>query len=270
MSEWSPIAYEYDPLKAGSIDGTDTEPHDRAVWRAMNAHYKPSDIQSKPEHTLFVGRLPYHLKEEQLYEKFSQFGIVENIHLIRDIVTGQSRGYGFVVFRHEHDARLAYQECDNLEIEGSPVIIDWEVGHRMKGWIPRRLGGGWGGRKEAGQLRFGCKDRPWRKPIIIHNKHHSRNTSSREGYRDAGSSVNRRYNDSHRPYKAKENKNYQLQLCHEGNQERIKQYDHRRGRSIERNGDDSRQRGYHHGRHSSYCLASARHEDMKRYAVTEK
>eukprot|EP01126_Amoeba_proteus_P036479 TRINITY_DN3720_c0_g1_i5.p1 TRINITY_DN3720_c0_g1~~TRINITY_DN3720_c0_g1_i5.p1 ORF type:complete len:166 (-),score=20.67 TRINITY_DN3720_c0_g1_i5:488-985(-) len=29
---------DYDPLKAGSIDGTDTKPHDRAIVRAMNAN----------------------------------------------------------------------------------------------------------------------------------------------------------------------------------------------------------------------------------------
>ena len=37
---WAPhvASYgSYDPLKAGSIDGTDTEPHDRAVMRGMAA-----------------------------------------------------------------------------------------------------------------------------------------------------------------------------------------------------------------------------------------
>ena len=37
---WSPLAVDYGyyaPLQAGSIDGTDTIPHDRAVVRAMSA-----------------------------------------------------------------------------------------------------------------------------------------------------------------------------------------------------------------------------------------
>lgn len=34
-SNWTPMAKEYHPLQAGSIDGTDTMPHDRAVIRAM-------------------------------------------------------------------------------------------------------------------------------------------------------------------------------------------------------------------------------------------
>uniref|UniRef100_A0A0P4WFH4 U11/U12 small nuclear ribonucleoprotein 35 kDa protein n=1 Tax=Scylla olivacea TaxID=85551 RepID=A0A0P4WFH4_SCYOL len=169
MSDWRPVARDhYDPLKAGSIDGTDTEPHDRAVWRAMNAHYVPPEVDTKPSHTLFVGRLPHNVDEEQLHHKFSAFGVVEKICLIRDIVTGYSKGYCFVEYRKERDAEYAMRESTGLLINGCPVLVDWEAGHRLKGWVPRRLGGGWGGRKEAGQLRFGCRDRPWKKPIVIH------------------------------------------------------------------------------------------------------
>lgn len=165
--DWKPIAREYNPLAAGSIDGTDTEPHDRAVWRAMHAHHTPPELPSKSDRTLFVGRLPQNLKEDQLRDRFSRFGVVESVHLVTDIVTGQSRRYGFVEFRRGRDAAEAQRECRGLEIEGRQVIVDWEAGRKMKGWIPRRLGGGWGGRKEAGQLRFGCVDRLWKKPIVI-------------------------------------------------------------------------------------------------------
>ena len=39
-SFWAPLAVEYGgyvPLQAGSIDGTDTVPHDRGIVRAMNS-----------------------------------------------------------------------------------------------------------------------------------------------------------------------------------------------------------------------------------------
>lgn len=35
----------------------------------------------------------------------------------------------------------------------------------MKGWKPRRLGGGFGGQRQSGQLRFGCVSRPFQKPF---------------------------------------------------------------------------------------------------------
>lgn len=51
-------------------------------------------------------------------------------------------------------------------VRGAEIIVDRECGRTMKGWKPRRLGGGFGGRKESGQLRFGCRDRPWKEPIV--------------------------------------------------------------------------------------------------------
>ena len=39
-NNWSPLAKFYHPLQAGSIDGTDTVPHDRAVSRAIVAKCK--------------------------------------------------------------------------------------------------------------------------------------------------------------------------------------------------------------------------------------
>lgn len=57
MRDWSPYAKDYDPLKAGSIDGTDTEPHDKAVSRAIRSHYEPPHgLKSNPSRTLFVAR----------------------------------------------------------------------------------------------------------------------------------------------------------------------------------------------------------------------
>lgn len=71
LSGWSPYVKVYDPLKAGSIDGTDLDPHDHAVVRAMSAKYKPPDertITSDPSLTLFVGRLNLRTSERQLSE----------------------------------------------------------------------------------------------------------------------------------------------------------------------------------------------------------
>lgn len=38
--------------------GTDTEPHDRAIVRAMHSEYSPNKlVKGNPSHTLFIGRL---------------------------------------------------------------------------------------------------------------------------------------------------------------------------------------------------------------------
>ncbi|KAI4477975.1 hypothetical protein M0804_012455 [Polistes exclamans] len=167
LQKWTPYAKEYDPLKAGSIDGTDTEPHDKAVSRAMQAHYEPPHgLKSKPERTLFVARFGPKIMEQDLKEYFSRYGEVLSTKIIVDIVTGLSQGYGFVEMRNVDEARRAVRRSTDATIKGYHIFVDFECSRTMKGWKPRRLGGGFGGRKESGQLRFGGKDRPFRKLII--------------------------------------------------------------------------------------------------------
>lgn len=168
MSDWSPIAKVYDPLKAGSIDGTDVEPHDRAVWRAMCAHYKPNKgVVGDPLLSLFVSRLNPLTTEEKLHEVFSKYGDIQRLRLVRDIVTGYSKGYAFIEYKEERSVVRARRDANKLVVDQHEVFVDFEQERSLKGWVPRRLGGGQGGKKESGQLRFGGRDRPFRKPINL-------------------------------------------------------------------------------------------------------
>lgn len=97
----------YDPILSGSIDGTDTTPHDRGLVRARNSRYvvKNCDLlTARPQCSLFVGRLGQAIDEKRLKRFFERFGSLESVRIVRDLVTGFSRGYGFVSFKHRHDA----------------------------------------------------------------------------------------------------------------------------------------------------------------------
>ncbi|XP_012219150.1 U11/U12 small nuclear ribonucleoprotein 35 kDa protein-like [Linepithema humile] len=167
LQNWTPYAKKYDPLKAGSIDGTDTEPHDKAVSRAIQMHYEPPhNLESTPERTLFVARFGPRVTKQDLKEFFSKYGNVSSVKVIVDVVTGLSQGYGFVEMRSEDDARRVLRRTTDATLKGYNIFIDYECGRSMKGWKPRRLGGGFGGKKESGQLRFGGKDRPFKRPIV--------------------------------------------------------------------------------------------------------
>lgn len=168
MNDWNPIAKEYNPLKAGSIDGTDVDPHDRAVFRAMYARYKPNKgVLGDPLLTIFVARLNPLTTEDKLHEVFSKFGDIHRLRLVRDIVTGFSKGYAFVEYKEERSVCRAWREGNKLVVDQHEVFVDMEQERALKGWVPRRLGGGLGGKKESGQLRFGGRDRPFRKPINL-------------------------------------------------------------------------------------------------------
>jgi U11/U12 small nuclear ribonucleoprotein SNRNP35 len=167
MEKWSPYLDKvYCPLLAGSIDGTDDQPHDRAICRALEAKYKPSKlVQGDPNLTLFVARLSPNTDEDTIYSAFRQFGKIRHARLVRDIVTGFSKCYGFVEFESEKSLRQALSR-EQFTIDDKEVLLDTERSRTLKNWVPRRLGGGFGGKKESGQLRFGGVDRPFRKPIM--------------------------------------------------------------------------------------------------------
>uniref|UniRef100_A0A0E0M3B9 RRM domain-containing protein n=1 Tax=Oryza punctata TaxID=4537 RepID=A0A0E0M3B9_ORYPU len=95
----------------------------------------------------------------------SRYGRVKNMRLVRDIVTGASRGYAFVEYETDREMRRAYEDAHHSIIDGSEVLLDYYRQQLMPGWIPRRLGGGLGGKKESGQLRFGGRERPFRAPL---------------------------------------------------------------------------------------------------------
>ena len=133
-----------------------------------------------------VRHLPNQTKEISLRNVFSRYGELQNCRLVRDVITGKSRGYAFVEYKRERDFEEALRDSGDLVIDGQKVTVDKECERTLKGWIPRRFGGGFGGKKESGQLRFGGIERPFRRPIPVNSKplgrHHSSN-ESRDGKR---------------------------------------------------------------------------------------
>ncbi|XP_026470840.1 U11/U12 small nuclear ribonucleoprotein 35 kDa protein-like isoform X2 [Ctenocephalides felis] len=173
-SNWQSIVKdEYIPLKVGSIDATDTQPHDRAIIRAETSEYYPNKkVTGEARKTIFIGRLNPHSTENTLMRFFSEFGRIRKCRVVRDIVTGFSKRYAFIEYEHSADALKASERADGMIIDKEKIFVDMECERTLKGWKPRRLGGGFGGQKESGQLRFGGKARPFLRPIDAFTRKH--------------------------------------------------------------------------------------------------
>lgn len=57
--------------------------------------------------------------------------------------------FSFVFEYLAHTSSAAYKESDGLHIMGKRILVDVERGRTVRGWKPRRLGGGLGGRPKA-------------------------------------------------------------------------------------------------------------------------
>lgn len=144
----------YDPQMSGSIDGTDFTPHDRALTRAYRSKYQPP--QPPVPSSVFVGHIPPSCTEADLAQLFPT---ATGVHLIRDVVTRESKGYAFL--DGPVDRKKQYH------FRGHLLLLEDVASRKLPGWKPRRCGGGLGGRKESGQLRFGGSQRPFKQPFHL-------------------------------------------------------------------------------------------------------
>ncbi|MDZ4148493.1 MAG: RNA-binding protein [Flavobacteriaceae bacterium] len=73
---------------------------------------------------IFVGSLPYRLKEAQLSQYFEEYGAVESVKIITDRETGRSKGFGFVVMANDEEAAAAIEGLNGAELDGRAIVVN--------------------------------------------------------------------------------------------------------------------------------------------------
>ena len=61
------------------------------------------------EYKVFVKGINPNISDDNLKEHFSKYGRIKGIQLIRDKVTGSSKGYAFIEFQDKDSAHKAYK-----------------------------------------------------------------------------------------------------------------------------------------------------------------
>jgi len=89
---------------------------------------------------LFVGNLSFETSDEDLKEIFSRAGACETASVIRDRMTGRSRGFGFVEMGSDEDAKRAIAELNGKDLRGRNISVS-EARERSEGRGPRPSGG---------------------------------------------------------------------------------------------------------------------------------
>lgn len=117
-----------------------------ALWDPHNNEQGTGD----PYKSLFVSRINYDTSESKLRREFEIYGPIKKIVLIHNVKTGKPRGYAFIEYEHERDMHSAYKHADGKKIDNRRVLVDVERARTVKGWLPRRLGGGLGGTRRGG------------------------------------------------------------------------------------------------------------------------
>jgi len=73
---------------------------------------------------LYIGGLPYSTTDDELKEKFNEFGSVMSAVVIVDKFSGRSKGFGFVEFENDADADKAVAEMDGKDFGGRNLTVN--------------------------------------------------------------------------------------------------------------------------------------------------
>ena len=74
---------------------------------------------------LYVGNLPYSTREDALWKLFSQSGTVVSIDLIKDRLSGQSKGYAFIIMSSLLEAEKAIEMLNGLRLDDNEIRVSY-------------------------------------------------------------------------------------------------------------------------------------------------
>jgi hypothetical protein len=92
---------------------------------------------------LYVGNLPYSVRDEDLQQSFGQFGSVTSAKVMMERDTGRSKGFGFVEMGSDAEAQAAINGMNGQPLGGRSVVVN--EARPMEARPPRSGGFGGGG-----------------------------------------------------------------------------------------------------------------------------
>ena len=101
---------------------------------------------------LYVGNLPYGVRDNDLEQAFSQFGSVTSAKVMMERDTGRSKGFGFVEMGSDAEAQAAIQGMNGQSLGGRGIVVNEARPMEPR---PPRSGGGFGGGGGYGGGRSG-------------------------------------------------------------------------------------------------------------------
>ena len=106
---------------------------------------------------LYVGNLPYSVRDGDLEQAFGEFGVVTSAKVMMERDTGRSKGFGFVEMGSDDEAQAAINGMNGQPLGGRNVVVN--EARPMEARPPRTGGfgggGGYGGGRREGGGGYG-------------------------------------------------------------------------------------------------------------------
>ena len=101
---------------------------------------------------LYVGNLPYSVRDNDLEQAFGAFGSVSSAKVMMERDTGRSKGFGFVEMGSDAEAQAAINGMNGQSLGGRAIVVNEARPMEPR---PPRSGGGFGGGGFGGGGRSG-------------------------------------------------------------------------------------------------------------------
>ena len=92
---------------------------------------------------LYVGNLPYTVRDEDLQQSFGEFGSITSAKVMMERDTGRSKGFGFVEMGSDAEAQAAIAGMNGQSLGGRAITVN--EARPMEARPPRSGGFGGGG-----------------------------------------------------------------------------------------------------------------------------
>lgn len=91
---------------------------------------------------IYIGNLPFSATEDELRDVFAGYGQVNSVTIIKDKMSGRSRGFGFVEMADDGEAQNAIQALNGKDFKGRGMVVNEARPREDRG---NYRGGGGGG-----------------------------------------------------------------------------------------------------------------------------
>ena len=114
---------------------------------------------------IYVGNLSWQMTDEDLRTLFEQYGSVTSAKIVKDKVSGRSKGFGFVEMPDDTEAQNALSSLYDSEVLGRKIIVNeaqpkpQNGGGGGGGFKKRSFGGGGGNSVGGGGFKKGGLNR---------------------------------------------------------------------------------------------------------------
>lgn len=91
---------------------------------------------------IYIGNLPFSATEDELREVFNGYGQVTSVTIIKDKMSGRSRGFGFVEMADDGEAQNAIQALNGKDFKGRGMVVNEARPREDRGDFRGGSGGG--------------------------------------------------------------------------------------------------------------------------------